>query len=507
MSGRKGAAIIMPKRMYGKISDTFMRRLQLQNGLCRLADDSLEVEAWQAIAKHLAGLLDQGIPFPWLIDIVKQSQHTQLTSSLLAHLFISADNVNLADQLAEYIASPSLPDVARAEFLKVLFYYGYDMSELSADFFDDPTLMLQASVDTMLKQLESEPDAVGYILEEIQHLPEADKLQYVEDLIRAKDTRCLSLLYHLAFSDNKQIAFAAIKGLAVLRNGRALSALQRLQSELTDGSLQNLIAREERRLTFMALQPEPSTAPFSVMLTDSLIAPPEADGQQAVWLIGSEGKHHVVVQIVTDLSEGIIDAYGVGSLSSQAYQQFLADAEERHALITGANDYALSLLQNALAINRARDIPMPEACHYWFRRLRLALEPSEYLPEVTSLRHQYSLEAVIQMPIVRQWAIENPLVTKLSRELERNLADKTAFSQKLQECFEQLADKLVDPLKHIWVYRLRYAADYFRHSDDWEVAGALAQAAYDLEKYDTCLNNEFFQALFLQSMLQSFSEL
>lgn len=494
----------MPKTADGKISDTLMRRLQLQNGLRRLADEPLGVESWQSTAKQLADLLKQGIPFPWLIDIVNQSQHLQLTASLLSHLLISADDADLVEQVADYIGSPSIPDAARAEFLKVLFYYGYDLSDLSDELFDDPALMVQASVDSMLKQLEQEPDAVGYILEELQHLSPEDKLLYVGDLVTAKDGRCLSLLYHLALSDNKQIAHAAIRGLAALRNGRALGALQCLQLELSDDSLRDLLAREERRLKFLALEPENLTTSAPVRLEHTLVGPPDLNDQQAVWLIGSEDGSRVVVQIIIDLQEGVVDAYGVGSLSQEAYQQFLDDTRKRHSLLSGANNYALSLLQNALYISRAAETPLPEAYYYWLRRLQLGLEPISYIPEEIGDCRDLGLEAVIQMPIVRHWAIEHPLVTKLAAGLEQNLNNRTAFSHRLHDCFEQLAGKLVNPAKQRWVLRLQYAADFYLRSNDQEVAASLAHALHDLQISDTCLDITFFQALFLQSLLQAF---
>lgn len=432
-------------------------------------------------------------------------------ASVAAGLLIALDDAEAVDAAANLLRQRHVADVAKGQLLRFLAAMGCDPREIMTPaVFRDVSKLVGDSLELLLRDIADDESIIGYVLEEFADFPPELQFSYVQDLVRTRDKRVVSLLDALARGDDEVIAAEAVKGLGTIAEPRALGVLNQLRDQ-TDGVVRRLADREARRLCFKGLVPE---APAKTALGDVVhVAVTNIDGQgcRAVWIARVLGKKRgrlIAANFLLSLEEGLKDCYGTAHTTRHESAKMCKSLKRAHPLVEGDLAYAAALVRDALFVSQRRGQPLPPQWAYWKRVFApLELTPRQYLPEPTDWAGEAGTETAVPelltLEELAEWYEEDPLVYDAAEEIMkigRRRRSIRAKNRAADDVLRKAASALFQPRLPQIIRRLDLTGEFLSRRGKMAPARLLVSIARKLQSGEPPEHNAFLRGLLVLSV-------
>ncbi len=287
-----------------------------------------------------------------------------------------------------------LHEEGKAALLAILEDYGIDISL-------PPFAKVLADVNgpldlTLKKLLDKGETGLIRFMEDFLYYQQEIRPVIVRHVAAVQDKRVLTLLEILLGFEEREVVLETIKNLGKIRDSGAASLLYSFNFQ-GDRELQERAERSLRRLAFLGIEPEKSQLrvddkPFHISAASSI----DGTGNRTLWFSRWRGVDRLdVLLLQVHETNGILDALCYQDISREKYEKRWQEVSDEETLVEITPEYTVSLIRNALFLNRKNNTLLPAEFYVWRGILPVeALVPDQYQPEFTG----YDFGALAEVP-------------------------------------------------------------------------------------------------------------
>lgn len=439
------------------------------------------------------------------LTLLEDRQDEKVAHTVCGFL-MKLDGSDVIDSIIPFLYSQKISDTSKADLLRVLSFHGWEVQDfLTPSIFRNVQKLAVDSMEELLRDLKSDPDVLGNILEEFAEFSPEMQLAYIQDWSLLHDERVVPIFAALGHSDDEVIAAEAIRGLGNLPAPESLSALQEIVGSLDESFLRELALREEKRLRFKGITPaEGSVRPlgdfYSIMVTGL-----DGNGCRIVWLArflnGSEGGL-MAASFLVSAEEGLKDCYGSTRLSEEDAASLLKTLRSRYSTIDNDLAYATATLEDGLYTNKTSLSPLPPQWYFWQQIMHpVRLEAKLFTPSAVSADSELSpaaLADLLQTKELSDWYEEDPVVYDAAEELTKiRKRYKTSWprTRATEDLLTRLVTRLYQPKLNQVIRRLDLTADFLARRGKPGFASALGYVTGRLRHGEPPEHNAFLRGL------------
>jgi hypothetical protein len=340
-----------------------------------------------------------------------------------------------------------------------------------------------------------------------------DKRSFLLELSALPDHRVLDLLKLLLWYDDVEVVRIAIAAIGRVRFPEAAAILADFQIH-ADDSLQSLISKNIRRLSFVGIKSEgPATAAGLKPFYSAFAGPVDGNGYRHIWLARwrEDGRLDTCDFQIHDV-KGITSVWGVTGETPQQYDERAAERTEQELIEPVTPEYALLLLKDALFRNRAEEYPLPP--EFYLRRAMFAaaeIQPAIYVfgqpdwPIKTTPALLVLTAKLFENEFFAGWSLESHRVYEIAEEwiqLENQL-DEKELAPALERLLESLCSAEFQPRLEAISRRLILNADFLaRTGADEDLVKTALVAAESIRLFSMpCHLHPFVRRFAMESMI------
>lgn len=345
------------------------------------------------------------------------------------------------------------------------------------------------------------------------------RLRMMRHLSENSSAEAIALLEILLSFEKEEIIREAILALGRATNGYALDVLNRAQSRY-QGDSAVLIQRSIRRLSFVGIreaQALPNSFQQPMPLYQVYAGPIDFYGSRSLlfsWQLDNNAL--AAMLIMTDESDGILNAISYRMKDEKEYGHVLADVASGEMLVPVDPDYALALLRDALNQSRAEGYYLPPDFYVDMRLFRPdSLKPESYIPRFNLASLEGIVEKIpdfistsndlLDSPGVDGWLLTEAAVYDAADRftlLEGSGGPEQVDSEALESEISRCCDELIIPRRADIIKRLLLAADYMQQTgtEETSVQQTLATALSLVGGFLPDSRHPFIRRLLLDSI-------
>ncbi len=467
-----------------KVDYRLLYKKQILDYLESLKDKEQTIWQMDESMKRLFRIGEQVVP----VCLSKLRQNDEELAPILCYALEFANDYSVVEPLMDILIMPNVSDRIKARILAVLTHYGIDAGELPLEIImKDFDKMASDSMVEMLEDIESDPFLIPYILDDLDEFTLEMKLAYLKDLGAQKDERSILLLEILASIDDPPVAYEAIKALGQIKSGKALYVLFKLATKAVDEDIQKLAHRESQRLKFNGVSME-FFEPWEKLRnpTKVFISSIDGTGSRVLWMawknpFKSRKLSFMNLLISTDM--GVKDCWGVPHITTREFNASVKEYSKTTVVTKCDLDYAITLLGDALFLNKTRDNPFPYQFYFWKHLLEknCHINCESYFPQFAA----YDLESIgkdeefykntfdlFNHNFFNDWFIAQPRVYDYAEENKsrKGYLIKKMTYQKAEKLFSKFTEELIEPNADKIKRMLEFSADFLDKAGQTELA-------------------------------------
>ncbi len=343
-------------------------------------------------------------------------------------------------------------------------------------------------------------------------LTEAKRL-FLFELATLPDKRVLELLKLLLWHDDAEVVKMVIAAIGRVRFPEAVALLKEFQL-YADSSLQSLISKNIRRLSFIGLNVDvpPSAKKFKPFYS-AFAGPVDGNGYRHIWLARWRDDNRLdSVDFQLHDIKGVNSVWGEFGETQEQYDERAAERVEQELIEPVAPEYVLLLLKDALFRNRSEEYPLPP--EFYLRRTMFApaeINPALYDPKPLNRPVKATPALLAFSPklfddeFFSGWSLESHRVYEIAEEwvqLEKQ-QDEKGLASALERLIESLCRDEFQPRLADISRRLILNADYLaRTGGDSELVKTALVAAESLKQFSMpCHLHPFVRRFAMESMI------
>lgn len=350
-------------------------------------------------------------------------------------------------------------------------------------------------------------------LEDFAFMSLEAKRSFLLELAMLTDCRVLEPLKLLLWYDDAEIVKMVITAIGRVRFPEAAVLLKEFQL-YADTSLQSLISKNIRRLSFLGLNPElpPAETRYKPFYA-AYAGPVDGNGYRHICLARwREDKRLDSIDFQLHDVRGVTSVWGESGETQQHYDDRAAARGEQELIEPVAPEYALLLLKDALSRNRSDENPLPP--EFYLRRSMFApaeLTPALYEPvplnwPVKATPALLAASAkLFDDEFFAGWNLESHRVYEIAEEwikLEK-MHDEKELAAELEQLIESLCRDEFQPRLADISRRLILNADFLaRNGADGEIVKTALVAAESIRRFSMpCHLHPFVRRFAMESMI------
>lgn len=353
---------------FARIDNSLPQRSDLVRLFHTLERDDFTLDDMEKIARTVQNAGRQALP-P-LLRRLRKVTNGPVIARYLYLLDIFDDESWLNELVRITLMRTDLDSAAKTVLLAGLERSGIDIEELP---FSRLLAEVGGSSPTGLAALLARGEA-GFIsfMEDFDCFSSEYQLVLVRLLAYKSGPGAESLLEILLGHSDREIVKEAILSLGRIRRESAARVLLRYLHH-GDGSFRSLAERSLRRLSFLAVFPDPAAGRESELCFHrAAVSSIGGSGFRSLWFSRWNRTGGLdVLLLQTHETCGITDAAGYGNLTLKAHDELFSEAVVEECLVEVSSDYAHAIMGDALYLNREKGFPTPPEFYVW-RRILLA---------------------------------------------------------------------------------------------------------------------------------------
>jgi len=345
------------------------------------------------------------------------------------------------------------------------------------------------------------------------------RLRMMRHLSENRSAEAIALLEILLSFEKEEIVREAILALGRAISGHALDVLNRAQT-LHQGENAALIQRSIRRLSFIGIREAlalPSSFQQPMPLYQAYAGPIDFYGSRSLlfsWQLDETAL--AAMLIMTDESDGILNAISYRMRDEKEYGHVLADVAAGEMLTPVDAEYALALLRDALYRSRVEGYYLPPDFYVDMRLFRPdSIRPEAYIPRFSLASLEGIVEKIpglittsndlLDCPGVDGWLLTEAAVYDAADRftlLEGSEGPEQVDGKALEIEIVRCCDELIIPRRADIIKRLLLAADHMQQagSEETFVQQTLATALSLVGGFMPDSRHPFIRRLLLDSV-------
>ena len=281
---------------------------------------------------------------------------------ILCYALQYADDLSVIDPLIDILLIKDVSDETKARILGVLAEYGVDISQLPLNsILKDIDRMAANSMEKLLNDISEDMFFMSYILEDFEAFSEDMQIAYLNDLGGTNDERAVNLLEVFARLSDPVISFESVKQIGRIKHPSALSALQRLLDDCREeGQFKDTISREIRRLKMSGVPSKDYPYRVKAEHYKSIISTMDGTGSRTIWFSWrhpQKKRKLCTLNILINVEEGIRDCWSISEITVRDFNLTIKELKKGAEVIEDY-DYGLTLVRDALMINKKKNYPV-----------------------------------------------------------------------------------------------------------------------------------------------------
>jgi len=195
------------------------------------------------------------------------------------------------------------------------------------------------------------------------------------------------------------------------------------------------------------------------------------------------------INLMLNTAEGIKDCYGSTEMHRRGFDQMIREMRREIGAITIDYDYALTLIKDALLLNKEGGYPIPTEFHLWKRVLGdTDITPEKYAPKFDSvdleklradaelLEESHDLHDLEEFA---NWLEQSPKTYEYYEELDELMEKYSGrtLDRKIDILLKRYAKEVFEPQRDFIKRNLELSADFLIRQPDRELDAQIALAA------------------------------
>ncbi len=306
------------------------------------------------------------------------------------------------EELEEFVADPTVSDVAKLTLSPILKELGSEMAEEGIiEYLNDPPAAMQQMQLRLLELVGDNEMGVEAILDDVTSMSVERRLSFVQWLGASNDARATTLLLPLLESQTGKVATAAIEALEQLGPIASTQAIPALNHLIATSSNRQLKQAARATLGRLTMQAAPGTEDTVMAEVHQRLPQYEArvsfvDGSGAQLMMLSWQRPDGLLKVLNVFyqdSWGIKDCYGLDEMDTEHWKSLVASMNEKSfGCFAVPFAYCRSLITEARAINKHTRRKLPIAYFIW-RPLIESEAPNEQPASVATTLPAQTLDA------------------------------------------------------------------------------------------------------------------
>jgi len=279
------------------------------------------------------------------------------------------------EELEEFVADPTVSDVAKLTLSPILKELGSEMAEEGIiEYLNDPPAAMQQMQLRLLELVGDNEMGVEAILNDVTSMSVERRLSFVQWLGASNDARATSLLIPFLESQTGKVATAVIEALEQLgpiASEQAIPALNHLLATSSNRQLKQAARATLGRLTMQAAPGMEDTAMTEALqqlpLYEARVSFVDGSGSQLMMLSWQRPDGLLkILNVFYQDSVGIKDCYGLDEMNIEQWNGLVASMNEKSfGCFVVPFAYARSLIAEARAVNKRTRHKLPTAYFVW----------------------------------------------------------------------------------------------------------------------------------------------
>jgi len=327
-----------------------------------------------------------------------KSQDTAAQTAAIHILSELATDFDL-EELEEFVADPTVSDIAKLTLSPILSELGSEMAEEGIiEYLNDPAAAMQQMQLRLLDLVGNSEIGIESILDDVISMSLERRLGFVQWLGTSNDARAVSLLIPLLESQTGKVATAVIEALEQLGPVASPQAIPALNHLLTTSSNRQLKQLARATLGRLTMQGVPGMEDTAMTEARQQLPPYEArvsfvDGSGTQLMMLSWQRPDGLLKVVNVLYQdqwGIKDCYGLDEMDVEHWDELVKVMNQKSfGCFAVPPAYVRSLTTEARAVSKRTRRKLPIAYFIW-RPLIEGAAPDEQLtaPIATTLPPQ-----------------------------------------------------------------------------------------------------------------------
>ena len=507
----------MPKKENNSTSKVDYRLLykkQISDYLESIDVDNLTVKEANTIMDNLFKMGDQVIP----VCIEKLKDDNEELAPVLCYVLQYAEDPSVVEPLIDILLSKGMSDEIKARILGVIAEYGVDINQLPLNsILTDLDRMAANSMEKLLSDISDDIFFMTYILEDFEDFSEDMQIAYLYDLGGTNDERAVGLLEVLARLSNPVIALESVKQIGRIKHPRALDSLIRLEKENTEENhLKATISREIRRLKMSGVIEQNFNYRIKCEHYKSIVSTMDGTGSRTVWFSWRhpyKKRRLCTVNILINVEEGIKDCWSISEIGVKDFNSTLMELKKSAEVIEDY-EYGLTLLKDALMINKTKDYPVPFSFYFWDRFFEENdLSPEEYVvscPDISKTSIIYEIEnndinesyRVLDYREFSDWFVSHPRVYDYAEKymgIEKKYGGRKSGLKRLKKLNNEFIKEFIIPDKKKLKRMLELSWDFLLLNDSQDKADMVFKVLNTFDNV-SLFENPFIQRITIESI-------
>ena len=303
-----------------------------------------------------------------------KSQDTAAQTAAMHILSELATDFDL-EELEEFVADPTVSDIAKLTLSPILSELGSEMAEEGIiEYLNDAPAAMQQMQLRLLDMIGNSEMGIEAILDDVISMPLERRLGFVQWLGSSNDARAVSLLIPLLESQTGKVATAAIEALEQLGSIASAQAIPALNHLLATSSNRQLKQAARATLGRLTMQSVPGTEDTAMTEARQQFPPHEArvsfvDGSGTQLMMLSWKRPDGLLKVVNVLYQdqwGIKDCYGLDEMDVEHWDELIVTMNQRSfGCFAVPPAYVRSLIAEARAVNKRTRRKLPVAYFIW----------------------------------------------------------------------------------------------------------------------------------------------
>ncbi|GAC1398692.1 MAG: hypothetical protein NVS4B11_31030 [Ktedonobacteraceae bacterium] len=279
------------------------------------------------------------------------------------------------EELEEFVADPTISDVAKLTLSPILKGLGSEMADEGIiEYLNDPAAAMQQMQLRLLELIGHSEMSVEAILDDVTSMSVERRLGFVQWLGSSNDARAATLLLPLLESQTGKVATAVIEALEQLGSIASTQTIPALNHLLATSSNRQLKQAARTTLGRLTMQSAPGTEETVMMETHQQLPPYEArasfvDGSGTQLMMLSWQRPDGLLKVVNVLYQdrwGIKDCYGMDEMDINHWHELIASMSQKSfGCFVIPFAYGRALIEEARATSKRTRHKLPIAYFIW----------------------------------------------------------------------------------------------------------------------------------------------